>query len=55
MKQLINYITVMTIVSTWIAGIVIAKGAQTLFAICIPFYSWHLLIERVMQINGWLS
>ena len=37
----------------WVAGFVLAKGIwQTVFCI-IPFYSWYLVIERIMMYNGW--
>jgi hypothetical protein len=34
----------------WVAGIVIAHGFwSTFFAVLIPFYSWYLLIERLVE------
>jgi hypothetical protein len=36
----------------WIAGVVIAKGGWTLLAIFMPFYSWYLVIELLMQKSG---
>lgn len=38
---------------TWIAGVVLAKGAlSTFFAIIIPLYAWYLIVERLMQVTG---
>ena len=37
----------------WIAGVVIAKGfVSTTIAIFLPFYSWYLVIEKTMLMNG---
>ncbi len=37
----------------WIAGIVIAKGFwSTLFAVCIPFWAWYLVIEKALYYFG---
>lgn len=39
----------------WLGGIVIAKGAwSTGFAICVPPYSWYLVVEKVMIVQGWV-
>lgn len=39
----------------WVAGIVLAKGFWlTWLAIIMPLYSWYLVIERLMQVNGWI-
>ncbi len=33
----------------WVSGIIIANGFwSTLFALFIPFWSWYLVIERVI-------
>lgn len=45
MKEIIGFISAIG----WVAGVVIAKGFwSTLFAVCIPFWSWYLVIERVI-------
>jgi hypothetical protein len=39
----------------WISGIVIAKGfGSTLAAVLITPYSWYLVVEKIMLMNGWL-
>lgn len=48
MKELIFLIV-------WVAGVVIAKGFWwTVGAIFIPFLSWYLVIERGLQMLGWV-
>ncbi|AUR81350.1 TMhelix containing protein [Vibrio phage 1.072.O._10N.286.48.A12] len=38
----------------WVAGFVIAKGFwPTLFCV-IPFWSFYLVVEKVMTVLGWL-
>ena len=37
----------------WIAGFVLASGFWQTFFCIIPFYSWYLVIEKIMVINGW--
>lgn len=33
----------------WISGVILAKGFwSTLFAFCIPFWAWYLVLELVM-------
>jgi hypothetical protein len=33
----------------WLGGIVIANGFwSTLFALIVPFWSWYLLVERIV-------
>lgn len=55
MKQLIELFSVLIFAITWLAGIVLAKGFwMTLAAVCIPPYGWYLVVERLMQIHGWL-
>jgi hypothetical protein len=40
-------------IAIWIAGIVVAKGFwSTLFAICIPFWAYYLVIEKVLITYG---
>lgn len=39
----------------WICGIVLAKGFwSTLFAIIIPFWSYYLVMEKILQ-TFWLT
>jgi hypothetical protein len=38
----------------WIAGFIIAKDFwSTLFCI-LPFYGWYLVIEKGLQVIGWV-
>lgn len=47
------YFTYLLFAVWWIAGVVLAKGFwMTLFAICIPFYSWYLVVELLMHKVG---
>lgn len=40
----------------WLAGVVLASGFwSTAAAVCIPFYAWYLVMERAMQLAGWIS
>jgi len=46
MNRLANLI----LLFTWIAGIVIAQGFwNTFFAIIIPFWSYYLVIARIVE------
>jgi len=55
MKYMIGYIGGLTAVIMWLAGIVIASGFwSTTFAVCFFPYSWYLVVEKVMLINGWV-
>ena len=37
----------------WIMGVVLAKGFWlTMLSISFPFYSWYLVVEKVMIISG---
>jgi hypothetical protein len=41
------------LLSSWIGGVVFAKGGiSVFFAVIFPFYAWYLVIERIMQLNG---
>lgn len=49
MKSLMDTLFVLILSIGWIAGVVIAKGFWSVFfAIIIPFYSWYLVIEKLM-------
>ena len=40
----------------WLAGIVLSKGfISTCAAICLPFYAWYLVVERVLMSIGWVT
>lgn len=42
----------LVLLATWVAGFVIAEGVvSTVFAI-IPLWSWYLVIEKLLIING---
>lgn len=48
-----GFIVVLFIVS-WLMGVVLAKGFwMTIFAL-FPPYAWYLVVERAMQLNGWI-
>lgn len=52
MKDVASIVLIML----WIAGIVIAKGFfSTFFAFILPFYSFYLVIEKLIIFQGWLS
>jgi len=53
MTDIIETLVGMLIVVSWLAGIVIAKGAIsiTLAVICPP-YAWYLIVEKLMVMNG---
>ncbi len=37
----------------WLAGLVLAKGFWlTTLGIFLPFYSWYLVVEKIMAANG---
>lgn len=43
------------VLTTWIAGIVLAKGwVSTLIATIFPFWAWYLFVERLLESIGWL-
>jgi hypothetical protein len=46
MKDIVQFI----FVCMWVAGVVIAEGFWSTFcAIIIPFWSFYLVIERIME------
>lgn len=48
-------ITSLVLLVAWVAGVVIADGFwSTLCAICVPFWSWYLVVERGLSLVGWL-
>jgi len=39
----------------WIAGVVLSHGFWgTVAAVCVPFYAWYLVMERLMRLAGLL-
>jgi hypothetical protein len=41
--------------STWIFGIVLAKGfISTLIAVIFPLWAWYLVAEKCLQMLGWI-
>ena len=43
------------LLGTWIMGVVLAKGGiSTMLSICIPFYAWYLVIEKLMINTGFI-
>ena len=49
MKELLGFV----FFCIWIAGIVIAKGFwSTFFAVLVPFWSYYLVIERIIIYFG---
>ena len=39
----------------WLAGIVLAKGTwSTAFAICMPFWAWYLVVEKLLINIGFI-
>jgi hypothetical protein len=49
MKELLSFV----FFCIWIAGIVIAKGFwSTFFAVLVPFWSYYLVIERIIIYFG---
>ena len=55
MKYLVELIASTLIVVTWIAGIVLAHGFwQTAAAVCLPPYAWYLVLERALEMAGWV-
>jgi hypothetical protein len=48
-KHLIDVIVAFILATSWIAGIVFAKGFWlTLLACCFPFYAWYLVVEQIL-------
>ena len=56
MKDLIKAISSAVIITLCLAGIAIAKGFwQVAMAVCIPPYSWYLVVEKVMLYYGMIE
>jgi hypothetical protein len=55
MNAVFKSITSIVMFFSWIAGIVLASGFwSTFFAVIFPFWSYYLLIEKLLIINGFL-
>ena len=55
MKHLIESVAALIAVTTWIAGLVLAKGFwSTFFGVFLPPWAWYLVVERCMQHLGWI-
>ena len=53
MDKLIDYVTALLIIVSWLAGIVLANGlVSTTVAIMFLPYSWYLVIEKIIIANG---
>jgi len=50
-----KYAAYLVLLTTWMAGIVLAKGFWlTALSIFFPFYAWYLVVERLMTLMGLL-
>ena len=54
MLELGKFFTMMLMIVIWLAGIVLAQGFNTVWAIFIPPYAWYLVIEKFMILQGWV-
>lgn len=53
MSNLSDIILTLTVLISWLAGVVIASTKGTLiWAIFIPPYAWYLVVEKIMIINN---
>ena len=53
MSRFVELLATTIIALSWLAGIVLAKGAiSTIAAIFIPPYAWYLVVERAMFMAG---
>lgn len=44
----------LVIVVPWVVGVVLAQGWLKLVAFVFVPYAWYLMIEKLMQMNGWI-
>ena len=42
----------LSLLITWLAGIVLAKGWISTIIAIFPFYAWYLVVEKAMQMLG---
>lgn len=55
MKELIEAVAYLLILTAWLAGIAIAKGViSTTMAILLPPYAWYLIVEASLRKAGWI-
>lgn len=48
-----KYIYLTLVLTSWVAGIVIAKGfLSTLIAIYVPLWAWYLVVEKLLYHFG---
>lgn len=53
MRDLLDFVKWALLIVLWVCGVVLAKGFwSTLFAICLPFWGWYLVTERVLAAFG---
>jgi len=52
MKKTGDTFVSLILLSSWIGGVVLADGWETLLAIFFPFYAWYLIVEKLMQTWG---
>lgn len=53
MNKLIDYVTAMLVIVSWLLGIVWSNGlVSTTIAIMFPPYSWYIVIEKLIIANG---
>ena len=46
---------VLTVLFAWIAGVVLANGfCSTVIAIFFPFWSFYLVVEKILILMGWV-
>ena len=56
MKDVAGAILYLVVMFFWIAGIVLAKGFwSTAAAIFLPPWGWYLIVERWLQMAGWIA
>jgi len=49
-----KWIVELLLVVAWIAGLVLAKGFWSTLACIIPFWSFYLVVERLMIVTGFI-
>ena len=55
MKSIIIILLKVIGLGIWLAGVVIASGFwSTLFSIIIPLWAYYLVIEKLLQVMGWI-
>lgn len=50
-----SLLTLLVVVIPWLMGIVLAKGfIQVLASVLFAPYAWYLVVERLMQLTGFI-